>query len=93
MAKKKRAILNAATVLFAEKGFNETSTAELARMTKSAEGTIFYHFKTKTDLFLTILEDVKKGIILEFQQYVGNRDFSDGMEMQRSFRARPLNSG
>jgi AcrR family transcriptional regulator len=81
VAKKKRTILNAATILFAEKGFNETTTAELARLTKSAEGTIFYHFKTKTDLFLAILEDVKEGIIQEFDQYVGERDFNNGLEM------------
>lgn len=81
MAKKKRAILHAATILFAEKGFNETSVAELAQITNSAEGTIFYHFKTKAELFLATLEGVKNGILGEFQQYIGNNKFDTGLDM------------
>jgi AcrR family transcriptional regulator len=81
MAKKKRAILKAATFLFAQKGYVETSVAELARMTDAAEGTIFYHFKTKSDLFIAILEDVKAGITHEFDQYMSSVQFNNGMEM------------
>lgn len=47
MSKKKAAILEAATILFANKGFADTSMQELSSMTGAAEGTIFYHFKTK----------------------------------------------
>jgi AcrR family transcriptional regulator len=81
MAEKKRAILDAATVLFAEKGYNETSIAELAHITGSAEGTIFYHFKTKNHLFLAVLSGVKQGITREFEQYVGTHRFKTGLEM------------
>ena len=81
MAKKKHAILNAATILFAEKGFKETSIAELAQITNSAEGTIFYHFKTKTDLFLAVLDGVREGILSEFESYIGQREFATGLEM------------
>lgn len=73
--------MNAATILFAEKGFFETSTAELARVTDSAEGTLFYHFKNKTDLFITILEDVKEGILREFDGFMQPRKFETGLEM------------
>ena len=83
MAKKKQAILKVATALFAEKGYRETSIAELARLTDSAEGTIFYHFKTKGDLFIAILADVKEGILNEFEAYMGSRRFETGMEMAR----------
>jgi len=81
MAKKKRSILEAATVLFAEKGYTETSIAELARRTDSAEGTIFYHFKTKADLFVAILADIKEGILSEFDTYMGTCRFENGIEM------------
>jgi AcrR family transcriptional regulator len=81
MAKKRQAILNAATFLFAEKGFNETSIAEVARMTQAAEGTIFYHFKTKNDLFLAVLSSVKEGISSEFEAYLSTRRFDTGREM------------
>jgi len=49
MTVKKQRILEAATVLFAEKGFKDTSIAELAGITDTAQGTIFYHFKNKFD--------------------------------------------
>ena len=84
MVGKKQAILKVATALFAEKGYKETSIAQLARLTDSAEGTIFYHFKTKSDLFVAILADVKEGIISEFEQYMGSRRFDTGMEMMEN---------
>jgi TetR/AcrR family fatty acid metabolism transcriptional regulator len=60
VSKKKEAILRAATVLFSNKGYRQTSIAELSRLTGVAEGTIFYHFKTKEDIFLSVLKSVKK---------------------------------
>jgi AcrR family transcriptional regulator len=81
MANKKDLILEAATILFAEKGFNETSVADLARITNSAEGTIFYHFKNKNELFVSILETVKTGILDEFAGYMRQGRFDNGLEM------------
>jgi AcrR family transcriptional regulator len=81
MAKKKDVILKTATTLFAKKGYTETSVAELARLTQSAEGTIFYHFKTKAGLFYAILADVKEGILKEFEQYIGICRSGSGIEM------------
>lgn len=81
MGKKKRNILDMATILFAENGYNETSIAELARITQSAQGTIFYHFKSKNDLFLAVLSDVKEGIIREFEEYTRTQNFDTGLEM------------
>ena len=81
MAKKKEAILKAATVLFAQNGYTETSVAELAHTTHAAEGTIFYHFKTKSDLFIAILKDVRLGITHEFDQYMTRVQCDNGLEM------------
>ena len=81
MAGKKPQILHSATILFAQKGYNETSIAELARITEVAEGTIFYHFKTKTDLLLAVLEEVEAHILREFDQYMGSHRFATGMDM------------
>jgi len=81
MAKKRDLILEAATILFAEKGFNETSVADLARITNSAEGTIFYHFKNKNELFVSILETARKGILDEFSGYMRQGRFDSGLEM------------
>ncbi len=81
MGNKKELILETATILFAEHGFNETSVANLARLTRSAEGTIFYHFKNKNELFVAILENVKRGILDEFNGYMDQCHFESGLEM------------
>lgn len=44
---RKQAIIQSATRLFAQKGFAETSTAEIAEDAGVAHGTLFYHFKNK----------------------------------------------
>jgi len=55
---KKDAIIEAATRLFAVKGFNETSTAEVAKEAGVAQGTLFYHFKTKEGIMLEVFHGI-----------------------------------
>jgi AcrR family transcriptional regulator len=55
--------------------------AELARLTGVAEGTVFYHFKTKTDLMLAILETVKENMVAEFDRYMSTNWFDSGLTM------------
>lgn len=78
---KKSAILSMATILFANKGFSNTSMTEVASMTDIAGATIFYHFKTKEDLFVAVLESVKTGIVQEFSLYLQEEQFTSGLEM------------
>lgn len=78
---KKEDILKTALQLFAEKGFKDTSMSELSQATGAAEGTIFYHFKSKEDIFLAILENARKEITGEFEQYFGEQQFTNGLEM------------
>ena len=79
--KKREIILRVAMQLFARKGFKDTSMAELSKTTGAAEGTIFYHFKTKQDIFLEILKTAKEDILFEFNNYTENRKFKTGIEM------------
>jgi len=78
---KKEMIFKAATVFFAEKGYRECSMAELAQVTSVAQGTIFYHFKTKEDLFLAILKKFREDIIFEFTQHTQNHVYKSGLAM------------
>ena len=78
---KKTAILQCATRLFALKGYKDTSMSELAKNVGIAQGTIFYHFKTKQDIFLEILKTAKEDILFEFDRYIENRKFETGIEM------------
>lgn len=50
--KTKRQILDAALRLFSRQGFFETTTRQISREAKIAEGTLFNYFKTKEDLAL-----------------------------------------
>ncbi|MFC1839914.1 TetR/AcrR family transcriptional regulator [Thermodesulfobacteriota bacterium] len=78
---KKQAILDVAANLFSQKGFKETPISEISKLTGAAEGTIFYHFKTKEGLFLSILKDLKDSIVEEFQRYIEEKKFDSGILM------------
>lgn len=79
--KKKHIILDVAANLFSQKGFKETPISEISKLTGAAEGTIFYHFKTKEGLFLSILKDFKNSIVEEFKQYMEENKFDSGIHM------------
>jgi AcrR family transcriptional regulator len=53
--KKQEAIVEAAIKLFAEKGYANTSTAEIAKLAEVSEGTIFKHYRTKDHLLLSVM--------------------------------------
>jgi TetR/AcrR family fatty acid metabolism transcriptional regulator len=54
---KKRLILKVATEVFAEKGFHETTIAQIAQKAKIAEGSIYHYFQNKEDLLFSIPEE------------------------------------
>ena len=56
-------ILAAAEQLFAERGFDRTSTARIAAAASVPHGLIFYYFKTKMDLLLAVVRD-RGGLVL-----------------------------
>jgi AcrR family transcriptional regulator len=78
---RKEAILEMATLFFAEKGFSNTSISEIANTINVADGTVFYHYKTKEDLFLAVLENFKERLLQEGQEYLDTNAFASGLEM------------
>jgi AcrR family transcriptional regulator len=78
---KKDAILQTATYLFSRKGYKDTAMGELSKMTGVAEGTIFYHFKSKQGVFLAILGSLKDGILPEFERYRKAESEKTGLDM------------
>ena len=54
--KKKQNIIRAAARLFAEQGYEGTTTLQIANEAGVTEPLIYYHFKGKDDLFSHILE-------------------------------------
>jgi len=72
-------ILDAATAIFAAKGFHGATIRQIAQQAGIADGTIYIYFKTKTDLLLGILdrineserraEDLSEGISGNFDDF------------------------
>lgn len=52
-------MLDAARELFAEHGYTDTSTAEVARRANVTRGALYRHFRTKAELFEAVFEDVR----------------------------------
>ncbi|MGN1402520.1 MAG: TetR/AcrR family transcriptional regulator [Bacillus sp. (in: firmicutes)] len=52
---KQKKIIEAAITIFAEKGYANTSTSEIAMRAGVAEGTIFKHYGTKENLLISLL--------------------------------------
>lgn len=78
---KKNEILSSAAHLFASKGFKETSTSEIAAAIGVAESTIFYHFRTKEEVLLAVLEKIREKLLEAFDAHRRGRNFKSGMDM------------
>ena len=60
-AARREQILKTALKLFAERGFDGTSTRQIAKEVGIAEGLIFHYFSTKASLLTAILQDRLEG--------------------------------
>jgi len=67
-------ILKAASHLFANHGFHETSMAEVARSAKVSKALIFWHFKTKEELFFAVLAKLLEPYVIDFAEEAGALD-------------------
>lgn len=54
--------------LFANRGFHETSMSEVAREAQVSKALIFWHFKTKEDLFLAVLNRLLEPYFIDFNE-------------------------
>jgi TetR/AcrR family transcriptional regulator len=52
-----RSIMDAATSLFAEQGFDAVSVAEIARKAGVSKANVFHHFPTKDDLYMAVTKE------------------------------------
>lgn len=50
------AILEAAEILFAEKGFDATTMSAIARLANTSKPNIYHHFRNKDELYLAIVK-------------------------------------
>ena len=76
------AIVDEAARSFFEKGFDRTSVRDIAEGTGVASGSIFYHFASKEDLLVSVIEE---GIRLGHE--AAERELVDATTPVRRFRA------
>ena len=67
---RKNAILRAAIDLFAERGFNATPTAAVAKKAGVAEGLIFHYFQNKKKIFIHILHQMIDEYVQEIRPII-----------------------
>lgn len=61
-------LFRAAVELCAEKGFHETRADEIAARAGLSKGSLYYHFRSKDDLFLSMLEGMVDEFALVLEQ-------------------------
>ncbi|GGI38793.1 TetR/AcrR family transcriptional regulator [Mammaliicoccus stepanovicii] len=63
ISNKQQSVLLSATELFSMKGFNNTSTKDIASLAQVSEGTVYKHFKTKDELLHAGLLPLYKSVV------------------------------
>jgi AcrR family transcriptional regulator len=66
---KRKAILESAMELFAERGIGHTPTAAISAAAAVAEGTLFTYFKTKDELINELYRELRKEMDREMDDY------------------------
>lgn len=56
--KRREQLLASARKLFVKKGYRGTTTEEIARNAKLTKGAIYFHFKSKEDIFLELVKSI-----------------------------------
>ena len=78
--RRKTQIAEAAVKVFVKKGYEGSTTKEIAKKARVSEGTIFRYFKTKKDILLYVINLLTERVIAEL-----NREIED-MKIPRSIK-------
>ena len=71
--KRKNEILDIADKLFAQKGFDGTSTNEILEAAGIARGTLYYHFKSKEDIMDALIERYSSRLLSAAKEISGDK--------------------
>jgi len=67
-------IIRSAESVFAQKGYHETHMDDIAEAAELAKGTIYYHFKSKDEIFCRLLERESKKVCAEVKALILEED-------------------
>lgn len=77
---KKKNLLEAARILFLQKGFSKTSISEIAKQAKVAKGTFYLYFKDKDELLEHLILKIGRHILTLAYEYTEQRRTEDFTE-------------
>lgn len=67
-------ILNIASDLFMDKGFQSTSTRMIAELAGITQPNLYYHFKTKEAIYIAVLEQLSAEVKLKMKEIVNDHN-------------------
>lgn len=82
-AERKREMMEIALQLFMEKGFEETAVSDIVNKAGVAQGTFYYHFKSKEEILDAILKNIISESIQAFDVLIKEKSGS-GIENLRT---------
>ena len=77
-------IMDAAMILFMEKGYNNTTTQDIVDKVNISRGLLYYHFKNKEDILYCLVERYSERLLKDIYSIVYDEDKS-AIEKIRSF--------
>jgi AcrR family transcriptional regulator len=82
---RRRRIQRAAREVFAEKGYAKTSIEQVARQASLSVGAIYLYFRSKEDLYVSLLEETFEVFEAEMRQLRGRTDLHSGDRLQSAW--------
>jgi AcrR family transcriptional regulator len=64
----RQALIDAARELFAERGYNDTSTEEVVQKARVTRGALYHHFPGKAELFRAVYEQLELELVTEVME-------------------------
>ncbi|MDP9332811.1 MAG: TetR/AcrR family transcriptional regulator [Actinomycetota bacterium] len=77
----REALLDAATTVFAQRGFHGASLDEIAETAGYTRGAIYKHFADKEDLLLAVFTRTNERILAEFSEFAGANETFDLLDV------------
>ena len=81
-------IINAATKVFAKKGFYQSKISEIAKEAQVADGTIYIYFENKDDILISLFEEQMQAVLDNMAVQIA--PLSDPAEMLEQFASTHL---
>jgi AcrR family transcriptional regulator len=80
-AERKRELVHAAQRLFLEKGYENTAVSDIVKAVNVAQGTFYYHFKSKADLLEAVVENINTSLEQDIRSIVNQNNTDAAIQL------------